>query len=67
MPLFSKQKSKLHIQLTNSDHASAHGGQVLVTRCAAVLIYGSVSSANLPWIRVGARAWVSLPPPTLPN
>src|ERR1700683_5322585 len=30
MPLFSKQKSKLHIQLTNSDHASAHGGQVLV-------------------------------------
>jgi len=30
MPLFSKQKSKLHLQLTNSGHASAHGGQVLV-------------------------------------
>jgi hypothetical protein len=30
MPLFSKQKSKLHLQLTNSDRASAHGGQVLV-------------------------------------
>src|SRR6516225_1678054 len=30
MPAFTKQKSKLHLQLTNSDHASAHGGQVLV-------------------------------------
>jgi hypothetical protein len=30
MPLFSKQKSKLHLRLTNSDQASAHGGQVLV-------------------------------------
>jgi hypothetical protein len=30
MPVFTKRKSKLHIQLTNSDQASAHGGQVLV-------------------------------------
>jgi hypothetical protein len=30
MPLFSKQKTRLHLQLTNSDHATAHGGQVLV-------------------------------------
>lgn len=30
MPLFTKRKSKLHIQLTNSDKASPHGGQVLV-------------------------------------
>jgi hypothetical protein len=30
MPAFTKQKSKLHLLLTNSDHATAHGGQVLV-------------------------------------
>jgi hypothetical protein len=30
MPTYTKRKSKLHVQLTNSDHASAHGGQVLV-------------------------------------
>jgi hypothetical protein len=30
MPQYSKRKSKLHIQLTNSDQATAHGGQVLV-------------------------------------
>src|SRR3974390_760389 len=30
MPAFTKRKTKLHLQLTNSDHASAHGGQVLV-------------------------------------
>src|SRR3974377_570726 len=30
MPVFTKRKTKLHLQLTNSDHASAHGGQVLV-------------------------------------
>ncbi len=30
MPAYTKQKSKLHIQLTNSDQATAHGGQVLV-------------------------------------
>ncbi len=30
MPLFTKRKTKLHIQLTNSDQATAHGGQVLV-------------------------------------
>src|SRR3974377_246546 len=30
MPAFTKRKTKLHIQLTNSHHASAHGGQVLV-------------------------------------
>ena len=30
MPLFTKRKSKLHLHLTNSDHATAHGGQVLV-------------------------------------
>lgn len=30
MPAFTKQKTKLHLQLTNSHHASAHGGQVLV-------------------------------------
>jgi len=27
---FTKRKSKIHVQLTNSDRASAHGGQVLV-------------------------------------
>lgn len=30
MPLYTKQKTKLHLQLTNCDHASAHGGQVLI-------------------------------------
>lgn len=30
MRQFTKRKSKLHLQLTNSDQASAHGGQVLV-------------------------------------
>src|ERR1019366_4569770 len=30
MPLFTKQKSTLHLLLTNSDQATAHGGQVLV-------------------------------------
>lgn len=30
MPLFTKQKSRLHIQLTNSEQATAHGGQVLI-------------------------------------
>ena len=30
MPLFTKRKSKLHLQLTNSDQATAHGGQVLI-------------------------------------
>jgi len=30
MALFSKGKTKLHLHLTNSEHASAHGGQVLI-------------------------------------
>jgi hypothetical protein len=30
MPAFTKQKSRLHLLLTNSDQATAHGGQVLV-------------------------------------
>ena len=30
MPLFTKRKTKLHLQVTNSDQATAHGGQVLV-------------------------------------
>ena len=30
MPAFTKRKTKLHVQLTNSDQATAHGGQVLV-------------------------------------
>ena len=30
MPAYTKLKSKLHILLTNSDQATAHGGQVLV-------------------------------------
>jgi len=30
MPSFTKQKSNLHLLLTNSDQATAHGGQVLV-------------------------------------
>ena len=30
MAAVTKQKSRLHIQLTNSDHATAHGGQVLI-------------------------------------
>jgi hypothetical protein len=30
MPAFTKRKTKYHLQLTHSDHASAHGGQVLV-------------------------------------
>jgi DDE family transposase len=30
MPAFTKRKTKLHIQLTNSDQATAHGGQLLV-------------------------------------
>jgi hypothetical protein len=30
MPAYTKRKTKLHLQLTNSDQATAHGGQVLV-------------------------------------
>lgn len=30
MPAYTKRKSKRHIKLTNSDQATAHGGQVLV-------------------------------------
>jgi hypothetical protein len=30
MPLYTKRKSKWHIQITNSDQATAHGGQILV-------------------------------------
>jgi hypothetical protein len=30
MPLFTKRKTRLHLQVTNSDQATAHGGQVLV-------------------------------------
>ena len=30
MPAFTKQKSNLHLELTNSNQATAHGGQVLV-------------------------------------
>jgi len=30
VPLFTKQKTRLHIELTNSDQATAHGGQILV-------------------------------------
>jgi hypothetical protein len=30
MPAFTKRKTKLHVQLTNSDQASAHGGQLLI-------------------------------------
>jgi len=30
MPLYTKRKTNLHIQLTNSDQATCHGGQVLV-------------------------------------
>ena len=30
MPPFTKRKTKLHIEITNSNQATAHGGQVLV-------------------------------------
>jgi Transposase DDE domain group 1 len=30
MPQFTKQKTRFHIQLTNSDQATAHGGQLLI-------------------------------------
>lgn len=30
MPAYTKRKSKFHLHLTNSHHATAHGGQVLV-------------------------------------
>jgi len=30
MPLYTKRKTKLRLQITNSDQATAHGGQVLV-------------------------------------
>jgi len=30
MPAYTKRKSKFHLHLTNSEHATAHGGQVLV-------------------------------------
>jgi hypothetical protein len=30
MPAITKQKTKLHLKLTHSDHATAHGGQVLI-------------------------------------
>src|SRR5258708_18898643 len=30
MAAFTKRKAKLHIELTNSDQATAHGGQLLI-------------------------------------
>src|SRR5271169_5509145 len=30
MPAFTKRKTKLHLRLTNSNQATAHGGQLLV-------------------------------------
>src|SRR5438046_10661847 len=30
MPLYTKRKTNLHVQLTNSDQATCHGGQLLV-------------------------------------
>jgi hypothetical protein len=30
VPLFTKRKTKLHLQITRSDQASAHRGQVLI-------------------------------------
>src|ERR1035441_1496587 len=30
MPAFTKRKTKLHLHLTNSNQATAHGGQVLI-------------------------------------
>jgi hypothetical protein len=30
MPAYTKRKTKYHLQLTHSDHATAHGGQVLI-------------------------------------
>ena len=30
MPAFTKRKTKLHLRLTNSDQATAHGGQLLI-------------------------------------
>jgi hypothetical protein len=30
MPAFTKRKTKLHVHLTNSDQATAHGGQLLI-------------------------------------
>ena len=30
MTAFTKRKTKLHVQLTNSDQATAHGGQLLI-------------------------------------
>ena len=30
VPCFTKQKTKLHLRVTNSGQATAHGGQVLV-------------------------------------
>ena len=30
MPAYTKRKTKLHLQLTNSNQATAHGGQVLI-------------------------------------
>ena len=34
MAAFTKRKTKFHLQLTNSDQATAHGGQVLVDALA---------------------------------
>src|SRR5438105_2906816 len=34
MPAFTKRKTKFHLQLTNSEQATAHGGQVLVDALA---------------------------------
>ena len=33
MPSYTKRKTRLHLQLTNSEQATAHGGQVLVDAC----------------------------------
>ena len=30
MPVYTKRKTRLHVQLTNSNQATAHGGQVLI-------------------------------------
>jgi len=61
MPVFTKRKTKLHLQLTNSDHASAHGGQVLIdTLCRRFGLWKALH--NQPALEVRKRTGAGFSP-----
>jgi hypothetical protein len=64
MPLFTKQKTKLHLRITNSDQATAHGGQVLVDAlCRRAGLWQNIH--NEPSLEVRKRTGAGFDPAAL--